>query len=417
MKPSKINFYFLIPFIYSSGFFFQNGIKTITYIVLVIYLFILSNFFSNKFRLKLDYIEISYLSIFLFTALSYLWSENKEEFYRQILSKIPFTVVPIIFISKNSNLLKIKKGILYGFFLNGLFISILCVLNTIFFSSLANTYEEFVYENLSKFSGLQPIYLSLYLIISSWSWYYLFSENFLPKSWIIYVFPIFFYLMIVFLSSRTEFIVYTICLILILIRHFYQRKVVLFTLAGSFLILTFSLIMFSKTNATRFKEMFDFGNNLHNNQWGGRALRIEKWKSAIDCYFKFPILGTGAGDAIDELLKTYLDNGLAIAYERKFNPHNQYLQTLLTLGPVGLILLLSIFGICFLRSYLNKDFSLFLLGIIFGVSMLTESMLERQTGIFLFCVLLPYFVTISPLENEISTSGNGRIKKDSLVKS
>jgi O-antigen ligase len=71
------------------------------------------------------------------------------------------------------------------------------------------------------------------------------------------------------------------------------------------------------------------------------------------------------------------------------------LQTLLTLGPLGLVFLLGIFGSMLTRAERNQDFTLFLLAIVFAFSMVTESMLERQSGIFLFTVLTCFFAAVS----------------------
>jgi O-antigen ligase len=109
----------------------------------------------------------------------------------------------------------------------------------------------------------------------------------------------------------------------------------------------------------------------------------------------FPILGTGAGDCGDELRKTYQKNNFEIALKANYNPHNQFLQTLLTLGPIGLFFLLGIFGFMLRRADRNQDFPLFLLVIVFAFSMITESMLERQSGIFLFTVLTCFFAAVS----------------------
>jgi O-antigen ligase len=120
----------------------------------------------------------------------------------------------------------------------------------------------------------------------------------------------------------------------------------------------------------------------------------------------FPILGTGAGDCEDELLKVYRKNNFEIALKASYNPHNQFLQTLLTLGPIGLFFLLGIFGSMLRRADRNQDFPLFLLVIVFAFSMITESMLERQSGIFLFTVLTCFFAAVSKMQEAESPVEN-----------
>jgi len=194
--------------------------------------------------------------------------------------------------------------------------------------------------------------------------------------------------------------------LLILLRHFRGRKIIIISSVLLFSLLTVVMIMCSKTNAGRFAEMVDVKSDYKSNKWGGRSLRIEKWRNTLECYMNFPILGTGAGDCEDELLKVYRKNNFEIALKASYNPHNQFLQTLLTLGPLGLVVRLGIFGSMLTRAERNQDFTLFLLAIVFAFSMVTESMLERQSGIFLFTVLNSFFAAVSkskeaelPVEN------------------
>ena len=295
---------------------------------------------------------------------------------------------------------------LYAFYWTGLLVSIACVFQTAFFFPSGFQWDNFVYEKLATLSGLQPIYLSLYLILSSLAWYQLFLSGEFKKSRIHFASPAFLYLMVVLLSSRTELMVYVGGFLLILLRHFWGRKIIIVSSVLLFLLLTVVMIMCSKTNAGRFAEMVDVKSDYKSNRWGGRSLRIEKWRNTLECYMNFPILGTGAGDCEDELLKVYKKNNFEIALKANYNPHNQFLQTLLTLGPLGLFFLLGIFGSMLFRAERNQDFTLFLLAIVFAFSMVTESMLERQSGIFLFTVLVSFFAAVSkskeaelPVEN------------------
>ncbi len=393
MKSDKVDFF--LPVLFSASFFFPNGFKT-AILILLFFNFLPLSGWQQKLAIILRYpLCQAFIGFFLFTSLSYFWSENKGVCIEEIISQIPFFLAPLFFLGENSKLEKSLSGLLYGFYFTGLFISLASVLNNIFFLRSGSFEDNFVYENLAVFSGMQPIYLSLYLIISSLAWYNLYIKNKISKSKIHLVSPAIFYTMVVLLSSRTELIIYSGGLFMIFINHFRSKKIIFFIISFIFMTITTCLILSNKTNSARFREMFDFKNDYHNNKWGGRAIRLEKWKNAMECYKKFPFLGTGAGDCEDELQKVYQKNEFIVAYNAHFNPHNQYLQTLLTLGPFGLILLLSIFGVAFFSALEKKDFIFFLLIYIFFGSMITESMLERQNGLFLFTVLIPLFAAYS----------------------
>jgi O-antigen ligase len=304
-------------------------------------------------------------------------------------------MVPLILNQSNKGLFGWSTFFLKTIYLLGIIISFCCLIQAAFFSPSGFQWDNFVYEKLATLSGLQPIYLSLFLILSSLSWYQLFLLGEFKKFRVHFASPVFLYLMVVLLSSRTELMVYVGGFLLILLRHFWGQKIIIFSSVLLFSLLTVVMIMCSKTNAGRFAEMVDVKSDYKSNRWGGRSLRIEKWRNTLECYMNFPILGTGAGDCGDELRKTYQKNNFEIALKANYNPHNQFLQTLLTLGPIGLFFLLGIFGFMLRRADRNQDFPLFLLVIVFAFSMITESMLERQSGIFLFTVLTCFFAAVS----------------------
>ena len=80
-----------------------------------------------------------------------------------------------------------------------------------------------------------------------------------------------------------------------------------------------------------------------------------------------------------------------IGFKRYLNAHNQFLQTTVAIGVLGLACLVAVF-VCFaLRLWERKYFALLAGLAIIGLLMMTESSLERQAGVhfcsFAFCWL------------------------------
>jgi O-antigen ligase len=121
------------------------------------------------------------------------------------------------------------------------------------------------------------------------------------------------------------------------------------------------------------------------------ALRILVWKVSLDIARENWLLGVGTGDAEKALLeKTQPVNKMA--FEKKLNSHNQYLQCLITWGVPGIItVLLMVFSPLFFgiksREYLIVCFSAIL-----GFNMIFESVFQVFQGIqffiFFYCVLM-----------------------------
>lgn len=95
-------------------------------------------------------------------------------------------------------------------------------------------------------------------------------------------------------------------------------------------------------------------------------------------------VGVGAGDSYDELEKVYYQKNYKYGYSDHQDPHNEYLNTLVSLGLPGLGLLLATFALSLYLGWKRSDPVHVSFILIFAVSCLLESMLSQQKGIVLF---------------------------------
>jgi O-antigen ligase len=126
------------------------------------------------------------------------------------------------------------------------------------------------------------------------------------------------------------------------------------------------------------------------------STRLVIWKHSFMIIKNKPILGVGTGDANDELLKTYVGKNEIELKERKFNAHNQFLQTSISLGILGLLALILPFIILFYKSIINQSLINLSFVILVLTNFLFEAMLETQAGVifisfFLFLGLNYYY--------------------------
>lgn len=99
-----------------------------------------------------------------------------------------------------------------------------------------------------------------------------------------------------------------------------------------------------------------------------------------------PVLGVGVGDIKDSLIPFYGD------LESVFRPHNQYLETWMATGVFGVVALLLMMFLPLYSAFRSRRWLVVSIIIIFAVSNLFESMLERQMGVSFFCVMMAMFV-------------------------
>ena len=99
------------------------------------------------------------------------------------------------------------------------------------------------------------------------------------------------------------------------------------------------------------------------------------------------LFGFGTGDSRVALENFYTEH--QVSFGRYLNAHNQLLQTAIAIGVVGVLCLMAVF-VCFIPQFFNKEMFLFLFALaIIGIVMMTEAILERQSGVhfcaFAFC--------------------------------
>jgi len=115
------------------------------------------------------------------------------------------------------------------------------------------------------------------------------------------------------------------------------------------------------------------------------------WKNAVGLIKQHLIFGVGIGDVHDELNKEFVKNNFKFGIEKDFNPHNQFLNTMVALGITGLILLLALFFLPAYVAWQQKNWICFFFLVIIFLNCLTESVLERQAGIIFFAFFFSLF--------------------------
>lgn len=120
--------------------------------------------------------------------------------------------------------------------------------------------------------------------------------------------------------------------------------------------------------------------------WNGIALRKAIWTCSADVLSKHYLWGVGTGDVQDELQHAYHHRQFYFASQyNHFNAHNQYLQSWIAHGLVGL---LAVLAMVFLPVYWTGRKSIFVIvGFCWLLCWLTESMLETNKGIVIFAFM------------------------------
>lgn len=388
---------------------FKYGIS----ILIILWVFVIL-FQKNKIKLFKENLEnntkiIFWTQIFLFILIifSYFFSENKEKALQIIEMRLSLFVFPILFVLSKQKLIKKKKLILKTFILGNIIAASICILfalyNSINFidgNLIFNPIKQFgiSYFEYSHFSlFLHPTYFSMYLNFSI-----VIILNFLDtspkkdfkKTLLHYLLIVLFAISVYFLSSRAG----LITLILIFIWRIILITINKGNLFLKIIILSFTIIsifyIFHNNRFVRMCNQVEQSIKL-GKQSDNYPERFILWENSIDIIQQNFWLGTTPADAqviINKNLTKY--NNFIKKTDLELNSHNQYLQTFVEFGIIGLVVLMFIFGGGFFIAIKRKQtlFIAFLLIILFNFFF--ESILNKFSGIVFIFYFFNYFLFV-----------------------
>ena len=364
-----------------------------------------TNYSTILHDLKERKLGLLFMLYFINLLIGLSYTDNLEGGIQDLILKLSFVIFPFVLLVNRRIDQHFFRGVIRVFYYTLFLVSIYILLAA--WRNLINAGEVdlsqalgyFTYEILAANIGIQPIYLSLYMVFAFFAviWdFFLDPKIGLTKSgkWMARVWGFHFYMMVILLSSRMELLV--LLFISFLGLAYYQglkakswfSAIFKILVLGSFTIFLLGLF---PVNKARYEEMVDINKDYTQTKWGGRSIRIHKWMNTLELISEHPILGTGVGDMQDELQKVYKRNKFDIAYNYRFNPHDQYLQTWAASGMFGLLILLLIYFVSLKYAIDSKNKLYIALVLLLFLSMITESMLERQKGLVFFSFFLLFF--------------------------
>lgn len=125
----------------------------------------------------------------------------------------------------------------------------------------------------------------------------------------------------------------------------------------------------------------------------GNQKRLVMWTVTTELILEHPF-GVGTGNVDEYLFGRLNDYGFHQLVADDLNPHNQYLQTTLEIGIIGLMLLLGLIGSCIYIAIKHRNILLLLLISDLAFNMLFESMFQRQSGVVFYSFWIPVLLML-----------------------
>jgi O-antigen ligase len=200
-----------------------------------------------------------------------------------------------------------------------------------------------------------------------------------------------------FLSSRTSYLAFILIFIFLLyrflIRFRLQFLVIILApliLFGAYKVYSLNPRIINKTELLKKRYSVD------TLKFKDLDPRFTSWFTAVDLIKQYPFFGVGL-DARDILADEYRKNGYNNEANLRLNAHNQFLETQLTLGiPGSLVLFWMLFAPFFRKKEVWKTELYYSFMIILITAFIFESVLVRQWGIMFFTVFYCFQVNTRP---------------------
>jgi hypothetical protein len=329
------------------------------------------------------------------------WSTNLEFWQSAVTNKLPFAVLPFAFLSAPLYKVKYQRILIVGIAL----MQMVVVIGSLLQLGLHTEY----YLDGYNFSRPLPttkygdhIRFSLSLVLSLLMFCYLLFEKKgtpLPR-WmkIFLVFNIVLFILYVhILAAKTGLICLYLAALLYIISYVGKgSKTLAAILAVGIMCLPLIAYKVIPTFKTKINYVFyEIEKYRQDKRYdytlsdAGRMITYDIGAKAIAAH---PIAGVGAGDVMDEMRAGYKKYYPEVAADQQYGPINQFMFTALCVGiPLSLLFVLMVFAplLAPLRNRIYLSITVWLL----LVSIMVESMLEVQFGVFTYLFFIMFWMS------------------------
>lgn len=335
-----------------------------------------------------------FATTYIMYAISMLYTSNVSDGWQNMEKKLSFIIFPFFFFVSDMTYLSSKriKALFYAF-LSGLLLFIVSnMLWAIYdFIVLDAPIRRFLGWEITKINYIHHTYIAMYACFGIiYSFVELFDNHLKSKGKIAFLLStlVLSTLFVILVESRAGILCMFLLFACLFAWLFFVKKKRMITMcvgtALAVLLVIFFLLFPSGLNRI-IKTQQDLVDTEHKED-----IRITLLKAGLSVAKENCMFGVGVGDRCDVLIKYYEDNNLECG---DLNSHNQFVDTTISIGMLGLLLLLGYFVVPIVLFAINKRWDVVMLLFLFSIAFnaVFEAVFETQTGIlyfnFIFCLL------------------------------
>lgn len=163
-----------------------------------------------------------------------------------------------------------------------------------------------------------------------------------------------------------------------------------------------ALIALNPRTRLSVEKVYNGALTIDKNARYGFSTRLLSWDAALDLVKAKPIIGYGSGDSQAKLNMVYQEKEYIFPLKESYNAHNQWLQTWLETGVLGVLVLGIIFISLFRRGSSISEATNFIvaLALILFLNTLFESIFNRFSGVSFFSFIVCFVLTLNKGKEE-----------------
>ncbi len=334
---------------------------------------------------------------FSLNALSLLWCDNTGLGLRVIETKLSFLLFPLAlgisgFVSRKN------VGQIFSCLIGSSVFSVFLSLVLSFLDYMdTGELESLSYSGLTHF--VHGTYLSMYYVVSVSVLLFHSIKNYKSKRELILIYSSLGILVVMITMMAVKMAIITLIMVLIFsaVQYYREKQTKNFLVFGGvflLMVLVFLNPMVTERISQAVQETSEFisEDDIQIKEPESTSSRLVVWRSSLGIINEDILAGKGVGDYQDELLKKYEEGGHDYIVEKGLNAHNQYLETALGTGLVGLSILLITLAFFIYMACLRRDVLMLVIGLVIALNLVTESMLERQAGAVFIAFIFSLFL-------------------------
>lgn len=343
-----------------------------------------------------------FASLYLLYGFGMLYTKNLDYGLFDLEVKMSLFIFPVIMSTIRKDVLSIAvaRKVLWAFVFGVLTSIGICYGQAVYQYFMTDSLTVFYYSSLSPL--IHPSYMAMYVCFAIAILMYFFSKGLvkgnIQKAMVLFL-VFLFELFVIMLSSKAGILGLAILLALFSGYIFFgERRLVRGLVVSSVLAISFVVLFVSfPVSAERFEETRSAIEQANINaeeipSSSGERLLI--WWYSFEITNNSLLAGVGTGDVKDKLLDKYSEKQMYNALGLELNAHNQYLQTTLSLGIIGLVVLMLNLVLPAIYGIEQKHYLMLIFLVLLAFNFLFESMLETQAGVVFYAFFNAYLFAI-----------------------